>query len=354
MDPRYEDGLYEATRAGGLGSDEALKYITIDEETIGSEEYAPADIPAVGAAIADDAYEDALMPAEDLDTYVQQLLENPGAIVTAWDLDEVKFEHLQSGIRAKRDEYTIRTLAALEDELDQDTIDTALGYLVDQDEYDPQSTSDQGKLGLVLGTYIGTIDELASEDTIVEDAYETIGESHEASAAAAANHPVDAAPEAIQNNVFHGGEDGPASKIDTRLRNMVGAGKCHKIEEGHDRALLGDEPTRNGTVVTIDEEPLGFVKYDGDTSMIGLTDITADDGRQVLQRGMAYRISHAMLDEMDSTRSDMATQTYDDWETAEVERMELRPLRFVGSSHAYSIRETRDLIADQFDSIDTD
>lgn len=355
MDPLYEDALYDATRTGGLGEKEALEYIGIDEATIETGEYDPADIPALGAAIADDAYDEALMPAEDLDSYLDQLLEEPGSIIEAWDVDvQVPFEHLQSGIRAKRDEYTIRTLAALEHDLDQDTIDTALDHLVSQDEYDPKSTSDQGKLGLVLGTYIRTIDELASDDTIIDDAYDRIAESTEASAAAAANQPPTAAPKHVRNNVFHGGEDGPVESIDIRLRNMVGAGKCHKIEDGHDRALLGEEPTRNGTVVTIDDEPLGFVKYDGDTSMIGLKDVTSEDGRQVLQRGMAYRISYTMQNEIDSTRAETTIEQYDDWERTEISRMELRPLRFVGASHAYSIREIRDQIEDRITTFDHD
>jgi len=214
-------------------------------------------------------------------------------------------------------------------------------------------------LSLVLGQYIREIDELVEDENIVTEAYNTISETSGSSAMAAANTHVTELPEAVQENIFTGGKEFPGDQITTRLRKMQGAGKCRKLEKRHEKALLGDKPTKNNTLIAIEDQLVGSLKHEGNISMLALKDITSD-GKQLLQKGMTYRVSHPMLDKTTSERineqkpgvqewqevisdrrMDEEQEAYQNWEVIQPERLEIRPLRFAGQTGNYTVEGYR-------------
>ena len=348
--------LYKSSLCGGLTHAEAKEMTYLDESVREEGNVSPSDIPALGGEIARGSETPEYLQADDINEYVEQLLQNPSDIVTDWSFSggSIPFENQVSTVKEKRDEYVLRTLYAWEDTLEQDTIDEALGTIVNREDYRHETASDSadGHLGLVLGQYISEIDDMVEEESIVAEAYSMIGETYEASAMAAANQPLEHLPDGVRQNVF-GGEDTSSDRINTRLRNMHGAGKCGDLERGHEKVLFGEEiskpgnqPTRNNSLITLGGELIGSLKYEGDTSMLALQDVTSNE-RQILQKGMAYRVSHPTIKEMDTERIDDNIETYPDWEFREPEMLEIRPLRYGRTAENQSIQEFRHRIDKQ-------
>jgi len=335
--------------SGGLRPSEAEELYDLDASALESGEYQPQDIPVLGTYIdRNNRYnsrEEDSLPAENAEAYVSQLLDDPGEFIPEWNHDTVPFENFSGSIKEKRDEYTLRTVYALQDSLDQETIDETVNALVDQRNYkhNSASTCSGGNLGLFLGQYINEIEELVEDDTIVDEAYSVISESSETQAAAVANRPAEELPSYVKNEIHIAGHEISSDDITTRLRGTLGAGKCNGIEDGHDKSLLADQPTRNNTLIALDNEIVASLKYDGDESIVALQDLT-HDGRQVLQKGMAYRASHSMLEDIQPERMEEDQNEYEEWDIARPERLELRPLRFVGESTQYSVEEIREQI----------
>ena len=358
--------LYEASLAGGLSPAEAEDLEEINQAKLEAGQYEPSDIPTLGAYIQthQGTEEDVTVPAEDPESYVNWLLGEPGEFIPEWRVDSIpdySFERSSSTMREKRDEYTLRTLYTVEDSLDQEFIDETVRNIVEKTDYRHQGppNSADGNLSLLLGQYIGEIDELVEDENIVTEAYTTISETSGSSAMAAANVPIEELPEAVQDNVYTGGKEFSTNQITTRLRKMQGAGKCRKLEKRHEKALMGDNPTKNNTIIAMEDQLVGSLKHEGNTSMLALKDITSD-GRQLLQKGMTYRVSHPMLDETVSERineqkpgvqewqevisdgrMDEEQEVYQDWEVIQPERLELRPLRFAGQTGDYTVEGFR-------------
>jgi hypothetical protein len=349
--------VYDSFIRGGMRPQEAEELSDLDESTLGEGEYSPYDIPALGAEISGYSETNHSLPAEDIDEYVDKLLQSPGEIVPEWSPGngDYPFENLATTIREKRDEYTLRTVYAFEDMLEQDK---AVGTVVKGEDYrhETASNSADGHLGLLLGQYISEINEIVEEESILSEAYRVIDETNEASAVAAANHPVELLPYSIQQNVF-GGENISLDRINTRLRNMHGAGKCNDLERRHEKALFGEEisklgnkPTKNNSLIKLGDELIGSLKYEGSKSMLALQDVTSN-GRQVLQKGMTYRVSHPSIKEMHTDRINEDQEDYSNWEIAEPEVLEVRPLRFARAPENGSIYGFRDKIDRQVQTL---
>ena len=356
MSANYENrNSNESHLTGGLTPEEAEEMADFDTSKLEDGEYQPSDIPALGTYIQEyqNQEQHASLPADSLESYVSQLLERPGDVVPEWSSPpQTCFEDLDNCFREKRDEYVIRTVYSAQDSLDQESIDKALKeIIVDQSNYKPRGTSDGGNLGLIIGQYLPEIQEMAQNDNILQEAYSTIAEETEASAAAAANVPVSQLLEAVQQNIFTGGSELSSDKAATRLRSMEGGGKCDGIEEGHDTSLLANYPTRNNTLITLEDEIVGSLKYEGDNSLVALKDV-AYSGKQVLQKGMAYRVSHRMLGVLETERMNDQQEEYADWEILPVERLELRPLRFAGGFQ-FTPQQFRERIDEKMNEIET-
>ena len=348
--------VYDSFIRGGIRPREAGELSDLDESTLEEGEYSPSDIPALGAEIAGYNETNHSLPAEDIDQYVDKLLQSPGEIVPEWSPGngDYPFENLATTVREKRDEYTLRTVYAFEDTLEQNKIDEAVGTIVSREDYrhETASNSADGHLGLLLGQYINEINEVVEEESILSEAYRVIDETNEASAVAAANQPVELLPYSIQQNVF-GGENISSDWINTRLRNMHGAGKCNDLERRHEKALFGEEisklgnkPTKNNSLIKLGDELVGSLKYEGSKSMLALQDVTSN-GRQILQKGMTYRVSHPSIKEMQTDRIDEDQESYSNWEIVEPEVLEVRPLRFARSPENGSIYGFRYRIGQQ-------
>jgi|GEM_PF-6554487 hypothetical protein len=134
---------------------------------------------------------------------------------------------------------------------------------------------------------------------------------------------------------------------------MQGAGKCADLEERHERVLFGEEirelgnkPTRNNSLIKLGDELIGSLKYEGSKSMLALQDVT-NNGRQVLQKGMTYRVSHPTIEEMQTDRINDDQEAYSDWEISEPEVLDVRPLRFARNPDNQSIHGFRSRIENQ-------
>jgi hypothetical protein len=77
--------------------------------------------------------------------------------------------------------------------------------------------------------------------------------------------------------------------------------------------------------------------------MLALQDVTSS-GRQVLQKGMNYRVSHPSIKEIKIGRINEDQDDYSNWEIAEPEVLEIRPLRFARTPENGSIHGFRDRI----------
>ena len=356
-------GVYEASIEGGLTPEEAEKLMDLDPSVLETRDYEPSDIPALAGYLQEEKTS-VYVPGENVEEYVNILLENPDEIISEWDIGDYPFENSPTKRREKRDEYTLRTVQAFEDLMDQEAIDETLQATVDREDYrqETHETSDDGNLGLVLGQYITQIEELTDDEEIMQEAYRTIAETPESSTTAAANTPLNKLPEEVLENIYKGGKEIGSDQITTRLRNMQGAGKCEDLETGHEEVLLGEDPTRNTSLISIDDKLVGSLKHTGSTSMLALQDLKSD-GRQLLQKGMTYRISHPVLDEitseridtqkpnhqeweaiMQSSRMNEEKEIYQDWEVKELDRLELRPLRFAGEKGDYTVEGFRENI----------
>lgn len=361
--------VFEVSTEGGISPDEADELADLDPSVLENGNYDPEDIPALAAYIhTNKTYENAAsQPAEDVEEYVQVLLEDPDEVVPEWDIGDYPFENNSTIRREKRDEYTIRTLYAFEDLLDQELIDEALRTIAEKPDYRKETApnSADGNLGILLGQYISQIKELTYDEDIIQEVYSTITQTSGASATAAANMPVNEFPEEILENIYPGGQETETDQITTRLRNMQGAGKCGDLETRHEKVLLSENPTRNTSLITINDELVGSLKHEGSTSMLALQDLTSD-GKQVLQKGMTYKVSHPMLDQMKSQkmerqkpsheeweevfqtdRMEEEQEEYSDWQVKEVDRLELRPLRFAGEKGDKTVEEFRQQIEEQ-------
>lgn len=358
--------IYDASLEGGISPQEARKLTELDSHTLENGVYDPSDIPALAGQL-EKSYnhrENAYIPVDDVQDYVAILLERPEEVISDWDTGGYPFENNGTSIREKRDEYTIRTVYAFQDAIDQQLIDKTLRTIVNRPDYrlETAETLDEGNLGLLLGQYMNQIKELTDNQTILEEAYGTVAETPEASVAAAANTPVNELPEEVLENINLGGKEISSDQITTRLRNMQGAGRCEDLENNHSEVLLDEEPTRNTSLISFENELVGSLKHTGDTSMLALQDMTYN-GRHSLQKGMAYRVSHHMLGGMTSERIDTQKpshheweevfrpgrmdekqEKYLDWELKEVDRLELRPLRFAGEKGDQTVQEFRDQI----------
>lgn len=322
-----EEKVYESSIIGGLSPQEAQHSAELSSEMLEESEYDAEDIPALGAYIQQTEETDYSLPATEIGEYFNLLIDNPGEIVSFWDLEHSKFEALSPTIRAKRDEYTIRTLYALREDLGQETIDDSLRTLVNQADYKTNSNGDSGELERVIGQYISEIEQITQNEEIINQSYNQIGQTPQASATAAANIKAENLPNQVQNQIFVGGKEISENRINTRLRNMVGAGKCTDLEEKHEETLLAEEPSKENTLISIDNMLIGSLKHNGDESMIGLRDLQYE-GRQVLQKGMAYRISHTSKEEIEE-----GLETFGEWKISEPDSIDVRPLRFAGSYH---------------------
>jgi hypothetical protein len=134
---------------------------------------------------------------------------------------------------------------------------------------------------------------------------------------------------------------------------MHGAGKCNDLERRHEKALFGEEisklgnkPTKNNSLIKLGDELVGSLKYEGSKSMLALQDVTSN-GRQILQKGMTYRVSHPSIKEMQTDRIDEDQESYSNWEIVEPELLEVRPLRFARSPENGSIYGFRYRIGQQ-------
>lgn len=342
-------GVREISISGGLTPSEAENLTELEPSAFESNEYEPRDIPAVGAHIQrNDRYstlEETSLPAEDAESYVNQLMEDPGEYVPEWTHEHISFDNFTGSILEKRDEYTLRTVYALHDSLEQEFIDETVKGLVDQPNYKHRTspTCSGGNHGLFVGQYLPEIEELVEDETIVEDAYSAVAESSETQAAAAANVPVNQLPDHVKDEIYTGGDEISPDMITTRLRGTLGAGKCNGIEEGHDKSLLAQQPTRNNTLIALDGQLVASLKYDGDESIVGLKDVK-HKGKQVLQKGMAYRVSHNVINDIEPERMDEEKGEYSEWSLANPDRLELRPLRFAGESTQYTVEGVREHI----------
>lgn len=356
--------LYAAALEGGLSTEEAEDLTRIDPPTNQTGDYEPSNIPAI-AKYLERQPENIPIPAKNTEEYIELLLERPQEVVDEWSTGGYPFENNGTTIREKRDEYTIRTIYALQDSIDQSLIDKALQQITTQTDYRKETaeTLSEGNLGLLLGQYIEPIEELIDDQEILNAAYDNISETSETSQIAAANKPAEQLPEHITDNIYLGGTEISSDRVRTRLRKMRGAGRCEDLEQGHREVLLSEQPTKNNSIITLNDEPVGSIKHTGQTSMLGLQDLTYQ-GRQVLQKGMTYRASHPVLKEMNSKRIEKQEPThlewenifepdeiderqkeeYQDWEIIESEVLELRPLRFAGQEGDLTIEEFREEI----------
>lgn len=344
--------VYDSSISGGLRPSEAEQLTNLDKSNLEEWDYAPCDIPAIGAEITEYGGADRSLPADSINEYVNRLLQSPGDVVQEWSQGgDIPFENLATTTREKRDEYTLRTAYAFENILEQNTIDKAVRTIVNRDDYrhETASTSADGHLGLLIGQYINEINEVVEDENIVSEAYRVIDETNESSAMAAANQTVGSLPYSIQQNVF-GIENISSERVNTRLRKMQGAGKCADLEQRHEKVLfvegiseLGNKPTRNNSLIKLGDELIGSLKYEGSKSMLALQDVT-NDGKQVLQKGMTYRVSHPTIEEMQTDRINDDQEAYSDWEISEPEVLDVRPLRFARNLDTQSIYEFRNRI----------
>jgi hypothetical protein len=358
-------GVYEASIEGGLPPEEAEQLAELDPSVLETGDYEPSDIPALAGHLS--GYQsriDDTAPEENIEEYVNLLLEDPDEVISDWDIGDYPFENIATNTREKRDEYTIRTVYAFEDSIDQSVIDETLRTVVNREDYrhETAASSADGNLGILLGQYIGQIEKIAEDEEIMQEAYSTVADTPEASATAAANAPLNQLPEDVLENIHVGGKEVGSDQITTRLRKMQGAGKCGDLESRHEEVLMGESPTRNTSLVSFEGQIVGSLKYDGSTSMLALQDLKSN-GRQVLQKGMTYRVSHPMLQEMASDRADRQKpshqeweelfqpermdeeqEEYQDWEVKEVDRLELRPLRFAGEQGDHTVDGFRERI----------
>ncbi|MFB6116354.1 MAG: hypothetical protein ABEK10_02470 [Candidatus Nanosalina sp.] len=359
-------GVYEASLAGGLSPEEAEELAELDLSRLENGEYDPSDIPALGAYI--EGYQvggaEVPVPAEEPDGYVKTLLEHPDDVIQEWDIGDYPFENIATNIQEKRDEYTLRTLYTLEDSLDQDMIDEAVRSIAVKPDYrhETAASSADGNLGMLLGQYMNEIHYLVDDEDVIAEVHETVAESPGSSVTAAASKTVNELPETVIEKTYPGGNELDSERITTRLRDMQGAGKCGDLEKGHEEVLLGDQPTRNTSLIYVEGELVGSLKHTGSTSMLGLQDLTFN-GKQLLQKGMTYRISHPVLDAIASEKTDARDPKkeewgelmksgrmneekvqYQDWELKNIDRLELRPLRFAGEIGDYTVEGFRNRI----------
>ena len=367
--------IYEATLEGGLRPEEAEQLTDLDPAILEKDGYEPSDIPALAGHIHkyQDNKENQLVPAEHIDEYINLLLERPQEVTSELKTETCPFENNITTIKEKRDEYILRTIYAFQDHLNQELIDETLCSLVNQQDYRKETarTLSEGNLGLLLGQYMEQIQELSNDQSIVDEAYSTVAQTPEASIATATNVQLNKLPDKVTENIYTGGAELGSDQITTRLRNMRGAGRCHELEERHEEVLLNEEPTRNNTLITLEDQLVGSLKHIGNTSMLALRDLTFNN-KQVLQKGMTYRVSHPLIEDLDSERIERLKPThlewenvfqpdetseenkieYQDWEVKQVDRLELRPLRFAGQRGSYTIEEFRENIEEKRDNIE--
>lgn len=222
---------------------------------------------------------------------------------------------------AKQNEYIIRALYTLSGSLNQEQTDELV--------YAALGEADDAA-ALAAGQYIGEIEEVAGEEAL-DMAYSVIEGYGAAERLAAANLPIEDLPDSIEGREF---EDFDAREVGedelvTRMRGMKTAGGCSQLEPGHVGTFLDrdSEYHRKNTLVTMEGEPVGSVKGVGNQSMMALQDIKSD-GKILMEKGWAYEVSYRVLNQRENTVPSIPEQG---WNTLEVDRLEVMPMRPAGA-----------------------
>ena len=343
--------------SGGLtadeAQDEALEYAESDPEPYPPESVDSIDataLPAAAAYMHEQEWERDVVPEAipDQDEFIRCL---------DYSTERCSISQFVEESDEKRNEYLIRTLYTLSEDLNSSTIDDSINSML----------SEPGKdTAVPMAQYIDDISEIVGDQDIIQEIYNTIWDYEDARNIALAKVPAEEVPKPkdVQYEEVQGVELSEGTVV-PRLRSMKGAGQCKLMDRGHMQSLVLDgdldnyppvseiddrtEEThaRNTTLIRVGDEMIGAIKDVGQSSMVGLQNVK-QEGKIPIEKGRSYRVSYNVIDQQESS------QIVNGWRVLDLDRVEVRPMRRLGdnASTDESPAEFREMIDERMETLE--
>jgi hypothetical protein len=234
----------------------------------------------------------------------------------------------------KKQEFFLRTFYTLGEDLGQESIESSIEWFIDGSGRDAK---DQRNAMTVLANYLGSVDEIVEGSNLMNSVHDEVLNYRRSRVMAQAN--ISGLNLVVEENhqgrYNHSKELNDEGVIKTRLRNMKGAGQCEFLESNHYDTLIDESSHKyqQTTIIGVDGDIAGALKNVGNRSMVALQDFR-HEGRSLLRKGWAYRISVNNLNQEVRPPS-----LAEGWNTLEVDRLEVRPLRPLGTRSDITMKE---------------
>lgn len=353
-DSRVYERAKKVGMSGGLTADEAR-----DEAKEYPEPHSPesvdsidsGNLPAAAAYMHEQEWEGDAVPGtiQDQDEFIECL---------DYSVERDSISQFIQRSDEKRNEYLIRTLYTLSEDLKTSTVDDSINAMLSESQRDA---------ALPMAQYIDDISEIVGDQDIIQEVYDTVWDYEDARNIALAKVPAEDIPSCVydvSHEKVQGVELSEGSVI-PRLRSMKGAGQCKQMEKGHKETLVLDEDldkypsvsetghetkdvnARNTTLIRVEDELVGALKDVGSRSMVGLQNVK-QEGKIPIEKGRSYRVSYNVIDQQESS------QIVNGWRVLDLDRVEVRPMRRLGdnASTDESPAEFREMIDERMETLE--
>ncbi len=326
----FSDGdlkdIWRSYRLGGLNEGEVNRLLQRSPEVIGAIERYSGDvndyISDICAGDGDESYD---------------ILEHLPVIATYFDSEFETFDvgfHMVCSGDDKKTEYFLRSKPTWEGEMEPGAREEVIRAIGDELYFGHRP---------VLSQYLPVIQDLAPVETdlLEQEIYSKItGDSCMARAAAStpfSDLPGDIAeyvPDRVRENAIS--IDG----VVPRTRGIKGAKGCEKLEPRHLDTFLGEDPTKETVLLSLDDNLVGALKETNANSILGLRDVE-NNGRYPIWKGWTYRSTWNLWNRREEA------EEIQGWQVMELDHLPIDPM---GRQTGEEVREDPEWFRELIDS----